>query len=70
MSDIPIGRTYLGFELIWTAVLFFVCLFCAALFAAGRWIAGLLVILLTVYGFARHSMWIGKRARRGLVRRH
>jgi hypothetical protein len=70
VGEIPTGRTYLGFVLIWTVVLFFVYLFCAALFAAGRWVAGLLIIFLTVFGFARHSMWVGKRAKRGLVRRH
>jgi predicted ABC-type exoprotein transport system permease subunit len=69
MSDIPTGRTYLGFVLMWTIVLFLVFLFCVALFGAGRWIAGLLTILLTVYGLVRHSLWIGKRAKWGLVRR-
>lgn len=69
MSNIPTGRTYLGFVLTWTAVLLFVSLLCFALFAAGHWIAGLLTILLAIYGFVRHSMWIGKRAKQGLVRR-
>jgi hypothetical protein len=69
MSDIPTGRTCLGFVLTWTIVLFLVFLFCVALFGAGRWIAGLLTILLTVYGLVRHSLRIGKRAKRGLVRR-
>ena len=69
MSDIPTGRTYLGFVSTWTIVLFFAFLFCVALFGAGLWIAGMLTILLTVYGLVRHSLWIGKRAKRGLVRK-
>lgn len=69
MNNIPTGRTYLGFVLTWIVALFLVSLFCIGLFGAGRWIAGLLTILLTVYGLVRHSLWIGKRAKRGLVRR-
>ena len=61
MSDIPTGRTYLGFVLTRTVVLFLVFLLCVALFGAGRWVAGLLTILLTAFGFVRHSLWIGKR---------
>lgn len=69
MSNIPTGRTYLGFVLTWTIVLFLVYLICIVLFAAGRWEIGLLTILLAAYAFARHSLWIGKRANQGLVRR-
>ncbi len=69
MSDIPTGRTYLGFVLTWIVVLFLVSLFCLVLFSAGHWIAGLLAILLIAYGFVRHSLWIGKRAKRGVVRK-
>ncbi|MGY8709646.1 hypothetical protein RAD16_28230 [Bradyrhizobium sp. 18BD] len=69
VSNIPTGRTYLAFALVWTIVTFFVFLLCIAVFAAGRWIIGLLIVLLTVYAFVRHNMWLGKRARRGLVRR-
>ncbi|TFV35833.1 hypothetical protein [Bradyrhizobium niftali] len=68
-SNIPTGRTYLGFALAWTVLFFLVYLICIALFAAGRWEIGLLTILLIVYGFVRHSVWLGKRAKRGLVRR-
>ncbi len=68
VSNIPTGRTYLGFVLTWTVLLCLVFLFCVALFAAGRWIVGLLTILLTVYGLVRHSARIGKGAKRGLVR--
>ncbi len=69
MSDIPTGRTYLGFVLTWIAVLFLVSLFCFALFSAGHLMAGLLAILLAAYGFIRHSLWIGKRAKQGVVRK-
>lgn len=69
VSNIPTGRTYLGFALVWTIVAFLVFLLCIAVFAAGRWIAGLFIVLLTVYLYVRHSISIGKRARRGLVRR-
>ena len=69
VSNIPTGRTYAGFVLVWTTVPFFVASFCIAAFTDGHSVAGLLLILLTVFGFVRHSMWIGKRARRGLVRR-
>jgi len=68
MSDIPTGRTYLGFVLTWIVALFVVFLICIALFGAGRFGAGVLTILLATYGFVRHSIWIGKRARHGLVR--
>lgn len=68
-SNIPTGRTYLGFTLAWTVLFFLVYLICIALFAAGRWGIGLLTILLTVCGFVRHSVLLGKRAKRGLVRR-
>jgi cadmium resistance protein CadD (predicted permease) len=69
MSDIPTGRTYLGFVLTWIVVLFLAFLFCFVLFSAGHWIAGLLTILSIAYGFVRHSSWIGKRAQRGVVRK-
>ncbi|MCA1384779.1 MULTISPECIES: hypothetical protein [Bradyrhizobium] len=69
VSNIPTGRTYLGFILVWTIVMFLVYLLCIAVFAAGRWIAGLLIVVLTAYFFVRHCNAIAKRARRGLVRR-
>lgn len=68
-SNIPTGRTYLGFALAWTVLLFFVYLICIALFAAGRWEIGLLTILLTGSGFVQHIVRLGRRAKRGLVRR-
>lgn len=68
-SNIPTGRTYLGFALAWTLLLFLVYLICIALFAAGRWEIGLLTILLAAYGFVRRSVRLGRRAKRGLVRR-
>ncbi|MET3333476.1 CHASE2 domain-containing sensor protein [Bradyrhizobium japonicum] len=69
VSNIPTGRTYAGFALAWICVIFVVYLLCIAVFAAGHWITSLLIVLLTAYALARHAMWIGKRARRGLVRR-
>ena len=69
VSNIPTGRSYLAFALVWTIVTFLSSLLCTAVFAAGHWIIGLLIVLLTAYVFVRHNMWIGKRARRGLVRR-
>lgn len=69
VSNIPTGRTYLGFTLVWTIVTFFVFLLCIAIFAAGHWIAGLFIVFLTAYFYVRHCIAIGKRARRGLVRR-
>ncbi|MDF0581666.1 hypothetical protein [Bradyrhizobium yuanmingense] len=69
VSKIPTGRTYLGFMLVWTIVTFLVYLLCIAVFAAGHWIAGLLIVVLTAYFHVRHSIAIAKRARRGLVRR-
>ncbi|WP_211402118.1 hypothetical protein [Bradyrhizobium iriomotense] len=55
--------------MVWTIVTFFVFLLCIAVFAAGHWIAGLFIVLLTVYLDVRHCIAIGKRARLGLVRR-
>lgn len=69
VSNIPTGRTYFGFVIVWTTAPFLVLALSIEVFAAGYWIAGLLVVLLTAYAFARHSMSIGKRARRGLVRK-
>jgi len=69
VSNIPTGWTYAGFVLVWNAVPFVVLALCIGLFTAGHWIIGLLIVLLTAYAFVRHTMWIGKRARRELVRR-
>lgn len=69
VSNIPTGRTYAGFTLVWICVIFVVYLLCIAVFAAGHWIIGLLIVLPTAYAYVRHAMLIGKRARRGLVRR-
>lgn len=69
LSNIPTGRTYLTFALVWISVTFVVYLLCIAVFASGHWIAGLLIVLLHLYVAARHSISIGKRAKRGLVRR-
>ena len=69
VSNIPTGRTYSGFVLVWSATPYFVLALCIPVFAAGHWIIGLLIVLLTACAFVRHTMWIGKRARRGLVRR-
>lgn len=68
-SNLPTGRTYLGFALAWIVLLFLVYLICVALFAAGRWEIGLLTILLAAFGFVGHSVRLGRRAKRGLVRR-
>lgn len=67
MSNIPTGRTYAWFVLTWIILLFLLYLICIAVFAAGRWEIGLLTILLGAFGFVRHSMWIGKRAKQGRV---
>jgi uncharacterized membrane protein YdbT with pleckstrin-like domain len=69
VSDIPTAKTYLGFVLLWNAVIFVVSMLCLVLFAAGHVIAGVLIVLLTIYGFVRHSNAIGLRAKRGLIRR-
>lgn len=68
-SNIPTGRTYLGFVLAWTLLLFLVYLICIALFTDGRCEIGFLTILLAASGFVQHSVWLGKRAKRGLVRK-
>ncbi|MGT2440733.1 hypothetical protein ACU4GH_38665 [Bradyrhizobium betae] len=47
VGDVPTGRTYRAFALGWTIVMFLVFLPCIAVFAAGRWILGLLIVLFT-----------------------
>lgn len=66
-SGIPTSKTYLGFALLWNAV---VCVvgFCFVLFAAGYVVTGIFTILLTGYGFFRHSSSIGRRAKQAVRR--
>lgn len=67
-SGIPTGKTYLGFVLLWGAVIFVVWMLCIVLFAAGHVVAGIFTILLTGYGFFRHSSSIGRRAKQAVRR--
>jgi hypothetical protein len=67
-SGIPTGKTYLGFVLLWNAVFCVVGLLCFVLFAAGYVATGVFTILLTGYGFFRHSRSIGRRAKQALRR--
>ena len=69
LSNIPTGWTYAGFALVWCGVPYFVLAFCIPLFAGGHWIIGLLIAVITAYAFFRHANRIGKRAKRGLVRK-
>jgi len=61
-SGIPTGRTYLGFILLWGAVIPLAWMLGVALFAGGHAIAGIFTILLPTYGYFRHSFSIGDRA--------
>jgi hypothetical protein len=65
-SDVPTAKTYLGFVLTWIVLLFLVWLLLVALFGAGRWLAGTVVIVTTIAGFAWHSIRIGRRARQAI----
>ena len=66
--SIPTGKTYLGFVLLWGAVIPVVLILCVVLFAAGQVMAGILTILLTGYGYFCHSSSIGQRAQQGIRR--
>ena len=69
MSDeIPTGKTYLGFVLLWGAVLFVVWIVCIPLFATGRFIIALVIVGLVIWGILRHSASIGRRAKRSIRR--
>jgi hypothetical protein len=52
-SDIPTGKTYLGFVITWAVLLFIVWLLTIALFGAGLWLIAALVILATDYWICR-----------------
>jgi len=67
-SDIPTGKTYLGFVLLLGVVIFVVALLCIVLFATGCVAAGISTILPIGYGFFLHSNSIGRRAAR-IIRR-
>lgn len=67
-SGIPTGRTYLGFVLLWNAVFCVVAIACFVLLAAGYIVTAIVTLLLTAYGFFRHSKSIGRRARQGIRR--
>lgn len=67
-SSIPTGRTYLGFALLWYAVIFVVWLACIVLFKAGYIVTAILTLLLTAYGFFRHARSLVRRAKQGIRR--
>ena len=67
-SGIPTGRTYLVFVLLWNAVFCAVAIACFVLLAAGYVVTAIFTLLLTAYGFFRHSKSIGRRARQGIRR--
>jgi hypothetical protein len=67
-SNIPTGKTYLGFVLLWGAVILVVWMLCILLFAAGYVLVGIFTILLTGYGYFQHSSSIGQRARQAVRR--
>lgn len=66
-SNITTGKTYLGFVLLWNAVILVVGMLCIVLFAAGYVLVGIFTILLTGYGCSQHSRSIGRRARQAIV---
>ena len=67
-EGIPTGKTYFGFVLLWIAVLFVVAIVCIALFSAGQGFFGAALIVATMALLVRHSMSIGRRARRSARR--
>ncbi|OKO67183.1 hypothetical protein AC630_40605 [Bradyrhizobium sp. AS23.2] len=65
-KGIPTGATYLGFALLWQAVLFVAWMACIVLFGAGYCATAMVAIVLTAYGFFRHVRSIGRRAKQGI----
>ncbi|SHH63475.1 hypothetical protein SAMN05444169_8482 [Bradyrhizobium erythrophlei] len=55
----PDGKTYLGFVLLWDAIILVVWMFCIVLFAAGYVAAGIFTILLTGYAHPADSWACG-----------
>jgi hypothetical protein len=49
-SGIPTGKTYLGFALLWTAVICVVGLLCLVIFAAGYVVTGIFTSCSPVMG--------------------
>ena len=69
-SDIPTGRTYLGFVLLRGVLVTPVAAaFAFTMLLHGHKVAGIFVIVVTIYLFVRHARSIGRRAKQSIRRR-
>jgi 1,4-dihydroxy-2-naphthoate octaprenyltransferase len=69
-SDIPTGKTYLGFVFLWGVLVTpAAAAFALTMLLHGQKVAGVFVIVVTIYLFVRHARSIGRRARQSIRRR-
>jgi membrane protein DedA with SNARE-associated domain len=66
----PTAKTFLGFVLLWIPALVVVAFFGYVLFASDHPAIAILVIVLAVFLFFRHSFAIGRRMRGAIRRRY